>query len=65
MRKVTVIAYLNPDIDAIKEANPKAKVGELRLYLKDRIVDVTPRLGRVLVFKSELVEHEVKATLGY
>ena len=39
--------------------------GHLRMYLKDRIVDVTPNMGRVLMFKSELVEHEVKPTRGY
>jgi SM-20-related protein len=62
LRKITVIAYFNPDLPRY---DSKAKLGELRLYLKDKIVDVTPRLGRVIIFKSEKVEHEVKPTLGY
>ena len=45
--------------------NPKAKLGELRLYFPDRIVDVVPRMGRVVIFKSEAIEHEVRPTLGY
>jgi len=35
------------------------------MYLKDRIVDVIPHMGRVIIFKSEKVEHEVKPTKGY
>lgn len=31
MRKITVIAYLNPDLDNVKA--PKGQKGELRLYL--------------------------------
>lgn len=58
LRKLTVIAYLNPDLETTRK-------GELRLYLEDSIVDVTPRLGRVIVFKSERVEHEVLPTEGY
>jgi len=58
LRKLTVIAYLNPELSASHK-------GELRLYLADRIVDVTPRLGRVIVFKSEHVEHEVLPTRGF
>ena len=37
LRKVTVIAYLNPTIPEIK------KRGELRLYLPDKIVDIMAR----------------------
>jgi Rps23 Pro-64 3,4-dihydroxylase Tpa1-like proline 4-hydroxylase len=33
--------------------------------LDDRIIDVAPRLGRTVVFKSFKVEHEVKPTQGY
>lgn len=64
LRKITVIAYLNPDINEVR-GKPGAKLGELRLYLKDRIVDVIPHSGRVIMFKSENVEHEVKPTRGY
>lgn len=37
----------------------------MRLYLSNKIVDVVPRLGRTIVFKSTKVEHEVRPTKGY
>jgi Rps23 Pro-64 3,4-dihydroxylase Tpa1-like proline 4-hydroxylase len=40
-------------------------MGELRVYLKDEIVDIMPHLGRVIMFKSEKIEHEVRPTKGY
>jgi hypothetical protein len=40
-------------------------MGELRLYLDSVIVDVVPRLGRVILFKSECIEHEVRPTRNY
>ena len=61
LRKITIIIYLNPDLKFQKGS----QLGELRLYLKDRIVDVIPHLGRMIIFKSERVEHEVKPTHGY
>jgi SM-20-related protein len=55
-----VITYLNPDIKvAAKNA------GDLRLFLPDRILDVAPHIGRTIIFKSEIVEHEVRPTQGY
>jgi len=50
-RRLTAIAYLNPDWD-------EADGGELRLHGSPS-VDVAPRLGRLVVFLSERVEHEV------
>ena len=61
MRKVTVLAYLNPDLDKVKSS----KLGELRMFLDDKIIDVVPHMGRVVIFKSEKIEHEVRPTLGY
>ena len=61
LRKITIIVYLN-DFDADL---PVIKGGELRVYLADKIVDVVPRMGRVVIFNSERVEHEVRPTLGY
>ena len=49
----------------MREANPDAKMGELRMYLPDKIIDVVPRMGRAIIFKAESVEHEVRPTLGY
>ena len=40
-------------------------MGALRLYLPTGYVDVVPRLGRAILFKSEIIEHEVRPTLGY
>ena len=40
-------------------------MGELRLYLPKKIVDIVPRMGRAVIFKSEVLEHEVRPTLGY
>ena len=65
MRKFTAIVYLNPDLDKIKQDNPKALLGELRLYLPDKIIDVIPHMGRMILFKSESIEHEVRPTKGY
>jgi hypothetical protein len=54
---------LNSDIPA--SSSSQKDRGELRLYLKDSIIDVMPHLGRVIMFRSEKVEHEVKPTKGY
>jgi len=51
-RRVTAIYYLNPDW------RPEAG-GLLRLHVPDGPVDVEPTLGRLVVFLSERVEHEV------
>ena len=59
---MTVLVYLNPDLD---KAENKKQLGELRLYLEDKIIDIVPHIGRVVIFKSEKVEHEVRPTLGY
>ena len=57
--------YLNDELDQLTSENKKAKLGELRLYLPDQILDVVPRMGRAVIFKSEIIEHEVRPTLGY
>jgi len=63
MRQITVIVYLNP-LHEINKAEKKQR-GELRLYLEKEIVDVIPHMGRVIIFQSEKVEHEVRPTKGY
>ena len=55
-----MITYLNDEIPTQNE-----NLGELRLYLEDKIVDIVPRLGRTLIFNSEKIEHEVRPTKGY
>lgn len=54
-----MITYLN------EELTEGQRKGELRLYLQDKIIDVMPRAGRTIVFKSCLLEHEVKESAGY
>ena len=40
-------------------------MGALRLYLPTGHTDVVPRLGRAILFKSEIVEHEIRPIRGY
>ena len=45
-------------------------MGNLRLYPKgddsvENVVDITPRMGRAVLFKSEQIMHTVMPTLGY
>jgi SM-20-related protein len=65
LRKFTVIIYLNPDLDKVSGPESKKQLGELRLYLPDKIVDVMPHMGRIIVFRSDQIEHEVRPTTGY
>lgn len=52
-----MITYMNPDMEK--------PTGELRLFLKDKIIDVVPRLGRSIIFESTKLEHEVRPTKNY
>ena len=55
-RKLTVIVYLNPDYE-------KGDGGELRLFLNDSVIrDYPPEGGRVLMFWSDEIPHEVLPT---
>ena len=51
-RKLSIICYLN---DVWEEADG----GQLRLYLKNETKDILPLAGRVVVFESDKIEHEV------
>ena len=51
-RRITVVYYLNPTWQP-------GDGGELRAHLARGAVDFEPRLDHVIVFASELVEHEV------
>lgn len=50
-RRVTAIVYLNPTW-------AEADGGKLRLFVEP-VVELEPRLDRLVVFRSELIEHEV------
>ncbi|MBS1506875.1 MAG: 2OG-Fe(II) oxygenase [Bacteroidetes bacterium] len=51
-RKITIICYLNPDW---KEEDG----GQLRVYFGDGAKDFFPLAGRLVCFRSDLLEHEV------
>lgn len=51
-RKLSVICYLNEDW---KEEHG----GQLRLYLPEGPLDVLPVAGRLICFRSDVIEHEV------
>ena len=51
-RKLSVICYLNNNW---KEEHG----GQLRMYLNDRSIDVLPTAGRLVIFRSDQIEHEV------
>lgn len=49
-RKLTLVYYLNEEIDG----------GFLRIFQKDKsFLDVSPSLGNLVLFRSDIVEHEV------
>ena len=54
-RLVTVILYLN-------QAWQPHDGGELRLYLDDQTLDITPEAGKLVLFLSERFAHEVLPT---
>jgi SM-20-related protein len=51
-RKLSVICYLNKDWT-------EDLGGQLRMYLKSGTVDVLPAAGRLVCFRSDMIEHEV------
>lgn len=51
-RRLSVICYLNPDWK-------EAEGGALRMYLLDKTLDVLPEAGRLVCFRSDIIEHEV------
>ena len=60
-----MVIFLNEEgLDKMRESDP-LHMGALRIYDTTGYVDVVPRLGRVVLFKSEIIEHEVRPTLGY
>ncbi len=51
-RKLSVMVYLN-------ENWKEQEGGQLRMYLKNKEVDFLPLAGRLVCFRSDLIEHEV------
>ena len=56
LRKISMIIFLNDNLDQVDEQK-----GMLRLYPKgdsvEGVVDISPRLGRAVLFKSEEMLH--------
>ena len=54
-RKISVIIYFN-------EQWKENEGGQLRMFLKESNVDIFPMAGRLVCFRSDLIEHEVLPT---
>lgn len=54
-RKLSVICYLNEDWH-------EEHGGQLRIYAEEQSVDVLPIAGRLVCFRSDVLEHEVLPT---
>lgn len=55
-RKLSVICYLN------EQWQPK-QGGQLRLHIPDGAIDILPEGGKLVCFRSDLIEHEVLPAL--
>lgn len=55
-RQISVILYMNDDWQ-------QGDGGELRIYTESGIEDIAPLGNRLLIFKSDTIEHEVLETL--
>jgi SM-20-related protein len=51
-RKLSVICYLNTDWE-------ESYGGQLRIYTEEKSLDVVPLAGRLVCFRSDVLEHEV------
>ncbi|MEZ4778035.1 MAG: 2OG-Fe(II) oxygenase [Flavobacteriaceae bacterium] len=53
-RKLSIVCYLNEHYWPVENG------GELTLYINDTPLDLLPIPGRIVIFESQLIEHEVK-----
>lgn len=53
-RKLSIVCYLNED-NWLKENG-----GELTIYSENEVLDILPLPGRLVIFESQILEHEVK-----
>ena len=49
LRKLSMVIFLNENMDQ----SLISQSGKIRLYPKDGVVDISPRIGRAVLFKSE------------
>ena len=68
LRKFTMVIFLNDGLDVANPDSPKDKTGSLRLFTNgdkvDGVVDIHPRIGRAVLFKSENLLHKVNPVVG-
>ena len=61
LRKLTLVVFLNDGLDLASPDSPKDKMGSLRLLTEgdtiEGVVDIRPRVGRAVLFKSEQLLH--------
>lgn len=53
-RKLSIVCYLNED------NWPRENGGELTIYTEKEALDLLPIPGRIVIFESQILEHEVK-----
>ena len=55
-----MVIFLNDNLDKV-QASPDMHTGMLRLYPRgesiDEVVDISPRMGRAVLFRSEEMMH--------
>ena len=64
LRKLSMVVFLSEDHDQVEHK------GILRMYTQGRetdhgVVDISPRLGRAVLFKSEEMLHQVMSSHGW
>ena len=68
LRKLSLTIFLNDKIDELLSL-PNDQKGMLRLYPKGKkaegVVNISPRLGRAVLFKSEEMLHQVMSSLSW
>ena len=68
LRKFTLVVFLNDGLDLQGTDAPIDRMGSLRLYTEGDtfhgVVDVHPRMGRAVLFKSEHLLHRVNPVVG-
>ena len=69
LRKFTLVVFLNDGLDLQGTDAPIDRMGSLRLYTEGDtfhgVVDVHPRIGRAVLFKSEEMLHQVMSSRGW
>jgi len=68
LRKFTLVIFMSDGLDLTNPDAPKDKTGSLRLFTKgdtvDGVIDIQPRVGRAVLFKSEELLHKVNPVVG-